>query len=999
MSGLIPLQRTAWALALLPSICWIWASGPLFVCLSAIVFSGQTLGQSLGQIDNLHQRIDGAAAADMPWLMAGPAMETQQLRRLSLDLRNTVPSLEEIDAYLAEPVEGRWARWVEKFLADPLHRERMVDWYDKTLLQRRAYQHVDRATWIAFLRSSVDSNTPLDTLLRGIVQSPWWNKTARAQQRFFLERGGDSHAIARDVGRVFFGKDMQCAQCHDHPQIEDYLQIDYHGLLAYVSAGSLAEGKTLDEKGAEQKLQMYIEKAAGDAPFESVFNKGVPFRSATRAPGQAEHFEPYAAPDDRYEPAPREGSFGGLASAPVQSRRALLAGQLQASNRAFSENWANRLWALMFGRGLVHPLDMQHFDNPPSNPELLKILTDSLVESKFDATTILRQIALSETYKRGRSMPIYALVDARGVVQVQAPEAVAWRTQLTEALVAAKSQIEAAEAVWKEKQTAYETAANAWREVQKSRIAIRTELDGAEAGFNDANKKWNDTLVAFDKASAANKAIAQKVALLDEAAQKLEQAKALGDDPDIQNSIVSTRAKIEALKPQVTAAEQAATTAATARDAAAGVKETKRSEWKAVVDRLNPVEQQLQQADIAMTQAREVFQATRRQAAMISQRAERLERVSMWLDRSAQATTSQVQLAQLASQITPMQESLLAANNEKLAAEQAMAGLQGTMDQTTKELEPIQGKWKELVAQKDKLTSVKTQLAETKGLVADPASIDSAIAQLDASLVSRSAEIGTVEPQMKQLQVALGEMQKKFEESKKLMANAMNKAQAQQGALDTHKSTIETVSSQVGKLAEECSMLKAQVDESCQAVFAVAPERALSPEQFGWSILAATNVHTNYIANERAELDKNAPLAADAPAEQQQARMLQAVRSARDKLQGNIDTFSNLYSSGVGQTSDDFFASPDQALFVANGGSVYAWAAPSGTNLTNLAIQSPDPLAATQLLARGLLARPATASELQWIPETISKALDTKPAVIHELVWGILAGVEFRLYP
>ncbi|MEI6526268.1 MAG: hypothetical protein WCP62_09595 [Planctomycetota bacterium] len=110
MSGLIPLQRTAWALALLPSICWIWASGPLFFCLSAIVFSGQSSGQSLGQLDNLHQRIDGAAAADMPWLMAGPAMETQQLRRLSLDLRNTVPSLGEIDAYLAEPVEGRWAR-------------------------------------------------------------------------------------------------------------------------------------------------------------------------------------------------------------------------------------------------------------------------------------------------------------------------------------------------------------------------------------------------------------------------------------------------------------------------------------------------------------------------------------------------------------------------------------------------------------------------------------------------------------------------------------------------------------------------------------------------------------------------------------------------------------------------------------------------------------------------------------------------------------------------
>ncbi|MFM8399261.1 MAG: DUF1553 domain-containing protein, partial [Pirellula sp.] len=146
--------------------------------------------------------------------------------------------------------------------------------------------------------------------------------------------------------------------------------------------------------------------AAGDAPFESVFNKGVPFRSASRAPGQSEHFESYLAPDARSEAAPREGAFGGVPNAPIQSRRSLLGAQLQASNRVFAENWANRLWAIMFGRGLVHPLDMHHFDNPASNPELLKLLTDSLIESKFNVTAILRQIASSETYKRGRVAPI-----------------------------------------------------------------------------------------------------------------------------------------------------------------------------------------------------------------------------------------------------------------------------------------------------------------------------------------------------------------------------------------------------------------------------------------------------------------------------------------------------------------------------------------------------------------------------------------------------------------
>jgi hypothetical protein len=33
------------------------------------------------------------------------------------------------------------------------------------------------------------------------------------------------------------------------------------------------------------------------------------------------------------------------------------------------------------------------------------------------------------------------------------------------------------------------------------------------------------------------------------------------------------------------------------------------------------------------------------------------------------------------------------------------------------------------------------------------------------------------------------------------------------------------------------------------------------------------------------------------------------------------------------------------------------------------------------------------------MPEWISKNPETKAAVIHDLVWGILAGVEFRLYP
>jgi hypothetical protein len=45
------------------------------------------------------------------------------------------------------------------------------------------------------------------------------------------------------------------------------------------------------------------------------------------------------------------------------------------------------------------------------------------------------------------------------------------------------------------------------------------------------------------------------------------------------------------------------------------------------------------------------------------------------------------------------------------------------------------------------------------------------------------------------------------------------------------------------------------------------------------------------------------------------------------------------------------------------------------------------------------LARQANEKELQWMTELLNTTPEARPAVIHELVWGILAGVEFRLYP
>ena len=76
---------------------------------------------------------------------------------------------------------------------------------------------------------------------------------------------------------------------------------------------------------------------------------------------------------------------------PKYSRRARLAELATCgTSAAFNRNLANRLWAHMMGRGLVHPLDMQHSGNPPVQSELLTLLADELLRGSSTSEPVWR---------------------------------------------------------------------------------------------------------------------------------------------------------------------------------------------------------------------------------------------------------------------------------------------------------------------------------------------------------------------------------------------------------------------------------------------------------------------------------------------------------------------------------------------------------------------------------------------------------------------------------
>jgi hypothetical protein len=93
-------------------------------------------------------------------------------------------------------------------------------------------------------------------------------------------------------------------------------------------------------------------------------------------------------------------------AAPRYSRRTQLANELvDGRNPQFNRNIVNRLWGLLFGRGLIDPPDLHHADNPAVDSQLLTLLTDEFVVRHFDMRDLLRELVLTRAYQRSSEAP------------------------------------------------------------------------------------------------------------------------------------------------------------------------------------------------------------------------------------------------------------------------------------------------------------------------------------------------------------------------------------------------------------------------------------------------------------------------------------------------------------------------------------------------------------------------------------------------------------------
>ncbi len=348
--------------------------------------------------DPLHRQIDALVAARGKGRPTSPpADDAEFLRRAYLDLAGRIPSAQEARAFLADTSAGKRAALIDRLLAGPDYPRRMQELFHVMLMERLG-EHPD---WSAYLRSSFEKNRPFDKMAREMLNAAAPDLAARGASFFIakrLENYGqnpvDYPGLARDLGRLLLGVNLQCAQCHDHLTIADYRQRDFQGLFAFVQNAYLTNpaGGAVAERPTTKKVS-----------FMSVFEK-VQMETGPRVPGLKEVAIPALGKGDEFlqKPDPRARKPGVLRFSPL----AKLAEELPVpANRRFNLNVVNRLWFAMMGRGLVDPLDLHHSNNPPSHPDLLDLLATEFVAHKYDIKWLLRELALSQTYQRSGVLP------------------------------------------------------------------------------------------------------------------------------------------------------------------------------------------------------------------------------------------------------------------------------------------------------------------------------------------------------------------------------------------------------------------------------------------------------------------------------------------------------------------------------------------------------------------------------------------------------------------
>ena len=935
-----------------------------FVCL--------LFGQTVSAVDPLHVRIDQQVEQASLGALAGNATDGEFLRRIYLDLVGAVPPADVARAFLDDKSSNKRIAAIDRLLQTPEHSRHLAGVFDVMLMERRAEKHVKRAEWQAYLLKSFAENKPWDQLAREILGADGTDEKVRAATAFYLFRDGEPNLLTRDTGRAFFGMDMQCCQCHDHPLIDDYYQADYYGIYAFLSRGFLFTDK--------DKKVFFAEKANGDVTFTSVFTeeKG---RTRPRLPGDVPIDEPVFAAGEEYSVKPADK----VRPIPKHSRRAKLA-ELATSgeNDAFNRNIVNRLWSHMLGRGIVDPVDLHHPLNPAAHPALLTMLASEFVAMKYDIRAFLRELALTRTYQLALSTPDNLTAQAKIAAQ-QLTELEQQREAAEKKLASAFEQASAARKVFNAAQAVALTVAD---EHTKANGVVSTTQKKAD----EAAKKLSDANAALAK----NRDIAKALTAAAKSA-KLAVAK-LPKEKELAAATATIAGRADKLTKDVADAEKKANDLKPAAMSTATAHENAKKVAADVATRLATENQKLAATRPAVRKT--IAQRVAEQSALAQ-----LDSRLAFANELSDLEKLQAAADAVASTVATVDAKLTSGRKELEQVKQGMVPLQALVvdakakhDKATVELNQVMQR----AAAKQEAVKLVAAAAAATEVASGKLPKDADLKKAAESVKSRGTALAN---ELSALQKQLAEQQKMASAMAAQLAATTTRRDAANKRLAELTKLVPSYETQLSKTKADLQQAGNVVTESQEGLlngwserFFASPVVPLTPEQMAWSLMQVTGMMQQQRAAAVAEVDKTLPVDPKQPNDPVRlaAREVAIEKAAHAKLVKNVKKFVELFGHAGGQPQNSFFATIDQALYFANDGTLQSWLNPGAGNLTERLNKLEDPAAIAEELYISVLTRRPTSDEVNDVISYLAERPKEKPAAVKEMAWGLMTSAEFR---
>ena len=340
---------------------------------------------------------------------SGEADKVTWLRRVTQDLTGLPPSIEAIDAFMADNSPEAYATVVDVLLASDDYAEHMTSiWLDNArYADSNGFQFDNRREmwpWRDWVINAYRRNMPYDQfvteqLAGDLLPNPTQDQkiaTGFNRNHPTTIEGGvieEEYRVTNindrttTMGTLFMGLTLECTRCHDHKY--DPITIDeYYELYAFFNT-SADPGK-----GAKHKpIAPFIERNQGNQKGQVMVMQEKPRKTFILENGQFDQIGAEVQPDvPDVLPA-----FGDR----PRNRLGLSQWLLADENPLMSRVTVNRLWQQFFGVGLFKSVDNLGLQSEvPSHPELLDWLAADFRDQGWDLHSFIKQVVLSATYRQ-----------------------------------------------------------------------------------------------------------------------------------------------------------------------------------------------------------------------------------------------------------------------------------------------------------------------------------------------------------------------------------------------------------------------------------------------------------------------------------------------------------------------------------------------------------------------------------------------------------------------